>query len=160
MEVILGYVRIEVLRKALRELDMDAQEKMIRRLHKDGMSTRNLELLLGVDVEKIEEIIERPPKRSRKLKVDKEGLNKYDQFIQEYPQAVAEDLVEEFGISKTYASTKLRDYERKTQVEVAHGDVVVNGELVEHALVIQFPLVEQLEKALEEGDVLFSADGD
>ena len=133
---------------------------MSRRLRKDGMSNRHLSVLFGKEVEVIDEIVEKPPKRRRKLEVDEEGLNKYDQFIQDNPQAEAEDLVEKFGISRTYAGLKLREYERKTQQVIAHGEVEVNGELVEHALVIQFPLVEQLEKALEEGDVLFSADGD
>ena len=158
MKFLLGkrYVNVDVVRKVLGELDMNTQESVIRRLHRDGMRKDHLSLLFGREVEVIDEIIENAPKSTRALKVDEEGLNKYDLFIQEKWPVEISDLVEEFQVSRGYASLKIREYEEKTQRMAAYGGVKVNGELLENVLVIQFPSAEQLEQALEEGNVRFS----
>lgn len=158
MRFLLGgrFVSIDVMRQVLGELDMDTQDNVIRRLHQDGMRRDHLSLLFGREVEVIDEIIENAPKSTRALKVDEDGFNKYDQFIQENWPVEIGDLVEEFKVSRGYASLKIREYEEKSQRVAAYGGANVNGELLENVLVIQFPSGGQLEQAFEEGHVRFS----
>ena len=162
MDFLLGgrFVSAELVQEVLGSLDMRERARLIKRLHKDEMSVKNLTLVFGESREDILEILESPIPKAREIpaerpQVDEPKKSKYARFIEENSPVTNEEIERHFGITYTYASKVNRDYDLEHQKVIASGTVEVNGEERENVLVIQMGCAGKIQEAIENNRVRF-----
>ena len=163
MDFLLGgrFVSAELVQEVLGSLDMRERARLIKRLHKDEMSVKNLTLVFGESREDILEILDSPFYEDQRdllaelARADEPKKSKYARFIEKNAPVTNEEIERHFGITYTYASKLHRDYDYDHQKVIASGTVEVNGEERENVLVIQMGCAGKIQEAIENNRVRF-----